>query len=415
MDANGHRFWLFAAAEDFDLSDPRVLWSSERHSLRLSGRVRDEDVPLDRAAARAMSNLPPVAVDAFGTWAWPDTAAGGVLVAGALEQPEPILDLPAGVTVLDMIVDGEGVLHIAVEDTDGARSLWLADLRGRWLAPVVIETGDDGPDRLALGAGGPVWAINRHSAAVWTLAGRPLPDLAVHPYAATVFRPEHENAEPPRLVPRAPIKKGVNDTIVDCAARADGTLAVLVLRRNSIGRSRAVFLSPEFEQTTADLPGKGFPGSIGWVSEERLAALFPGLNRARVYRVPPVPIAETLSPDHAHFPITATASARSCHGATLPCNYVAWDGTGAPPGPRPLHSLSMPGYAISAVVPAARPIDSGVRGTVWHRVYLEASLPSGTGVTLRLAAAETPEDTAGAAFFEHVFGDGPPATEPDVP
>ncbi len=86
-----------------------------------------------------------------------------------------------------------------------------------------------------------------------------------------------------------------------------------------------------------------------------------------------------------------------------------------PPGPRPLHSLSMPGYAISAVVPAARPIDSGVRGTVWHRVYLEASLPSGTGVTLRLAAAETPKDAAGAAFFEHVFRDGAPATDPDVP
>lgn len=405
MDANGHRFWLLADAESFDLSDSRAVWSAERRALRLSGRVRDDDIPLERAAARAMSDLPPVAVDGFGTWAWFDPASAQVFAAGALAQPEAIVDLPAGARVHDMIVDRDGVLCLAIEPAAGARALLLVDLRGRWADPVEIETGAEGPDRLALGADGPHWALNRANGAVWTLAGYPLPDLSIHPYAPTVFRPAEENPDPPRLVARPTIETGATEAIVDCAARADGTLAVLVLRRNSAGTSRVAFLSPTFEGSGADLPGQGFPGSLGWVSEDRLAALFPGLQRARVYEAPPGPLGETLASAQSLFPVRTAAAVRFCHGALTPVSYVSWDGTGRPPAPLPLHSLSLPGYASSVTVPGSRPVDSGARGTVWHRVYLEASLPPGTGITLRLAAAETLEELETAPFFDHRFGE----------
>lgn len=415
MDANGHRFWLFADAADFDLSDARAAWNSERRTLRLSGRVRDDDVPLDRGAALAMSNLPPVAIDGFGTWAWFDPASARVFAAGALDQPEAILDLPAGARVHDMIVDRDGVLCLALEPAEDARSLLLADLRGRWADPFEIETGAEGPDRLALGADGALWAINRESGAVWTLAGRPLHDLARHPYAPTVFRPAEENPDPPRLVARPAIEAGATETIVDCAARADGTLAVLVLRGDSDGTSRIAFLTPAFEASAADLPGQGFPGSLGWVSEDRLAALFPGLTRARVYEAPPGPLGATLASAQARFPVRTTAAVRFCRGALMPASYVSWDGSGSPSAPLPLHSLSLPSYASAVTVPGARPIDSGARGTVWHRAYLEASLPPGTGITLRLAAAESVEELEDAPFFDHRFGDagqGGPSEEP---
>jgi phage tail-like protein len=53
---------------------------------------------------------------------------------------------------------------------------------------------------------------------------------------------------------------------------------------------------------------------------------------------------------------------------------------------------------------AARPVDSGAAGTVWHRVVVEGEFPPGTGAVVELRAADTLAELAEAAPAAHLFG-----------
>jgi len=97
MDANGHRFWLLASADDFALG-AGAAWGDG--CLRLAGAAAAFETAAPRAEALAMADLPPVTTDAHGTWAWFDPAAGeddeaGLIVAeGAARGPATILRVP---------------------------------------------------------------------------------------------------------------------------------------------------------------------------------------------------------------------------------------------------------------------------------------------------------------------------------
>jgi phage tail-like protein len=57
--------------------------------------------------------------------------------------------------------------------------------------------------------------------------------------------------------------------------------------------------------------------------------------------------------------------------------------------PRPLVAIALPALARHANGTLAAPLDSGTTDTAWHRLYVEAQIPLGTGFTLYAAATDS--------------------------
>ena len=401
MDANGHRFWLLASAADFDLSEGGTAWADG--CLRLAGSAVALESSAPRSEALDMSNLPPVTADKFGTWAWfnPDTEdedlAGMIVASGAGPGFDPVLPIPAGAEIRDLSADGTGVLRIAGSATGGIAGMAIADVRDRWANPYFIETPDAAPDRVADG-----WLLERSSGRIWCERGVPISDLAIRARAEHVFRPHPEHANPPRLEELDQIEITETERIADCAARADGVLAVLVLSAPQSRSARVVFVDARGGRISANVPVSGFPGCIGWVSETRLALLYPGVPRALTLDAG-TGLPETLTVAPERYPLKGDSPRRLCRGCSLPVHVARYQ-NGRPRPPRPLHPISLPGYARTGETNAIDPIDGGALGAVWHRLAVEADLPPGTGVTVELSAADAMDDLDAAPTAAHVFG-----------
>ncbi len=406
MDANGHRFWLLAAAADFDLSPGGTAWAEG--CLRLAGEPRAIATATPRSRALAMAALPPVTVDGYGTWAWFDPEAGdedeagAIVAAGAGAGPATVLALPDGAAIGDLGVDEHGVLRIAGTTAAGQSGLTVADLRGRWRSPYFIETPGAVPDRVADG-----WLLERGTGRLWAEAGEAIADLAVRAYSEHIFRPHPEYTDPPRLEELEPIGIAGNERIADCAARPDGLLAVLVLANPQRRAARIVFVTPAGERNSVEIPVRGFPGSIGWVSQSRLALLYPDLPRAAVFETvfeTGAGVAQGLAVAPSRYPLKSAPPHRLCRGSVVPVQVAAYQ-SGRPRPPRPLHPISLADYAATGRAGSAAIIDAGATGTVWHRLVVEGEFPPGTGATIHLSAADATEALDDAPAAAHHFGE----------
>ena len=163
-------------------------------------------------------------------------------------------------------------------------------------------------------------------------------------------------------------------------------LAVLVLANPQRRAARIVFVSPAGERTSVDLPVRGYPGSIGWVSRSRLALLYPDLPRAAVFETG-TGLPESLAVAPSRYPLKSDAAHRLCRGSVAPVQVAAYR-AGRPRPPRPLHPISLADYAATGRAGAAEIIDAGATGTVWHRLVVEGDFPPGTGATIHLSAAD---------------------------
>lgn len=403
MDANGHRFWMLVDAGDFDLSDGGCRWTGT--CLQLAGGVALGALAGQRSAAILAANLPPVAVGAYGDHAWHDPAhpfefeTGAILAATGPGPATPIFPVPEGAQLRDMAVDADGVLHILGDLGGALNGLVLADLRGRWRDPVVIPL-PGAPDRVA----GP-WVLDRASGRLWREAGVPLPDLARRSYAEHIFRPDPEYTDLPRLREAESIPLDGNEVILDCAARNDGLLAVLVAGTPQSRRCRILFVTPLNRRISVEVPLRGFASSIGFVSDTTLALTYPGTKRAVVLDVAldegGTPVA--LAQEARRYPLAAADSYRICRGTAQPAAVAVYTG-GLPGTPRPLHPLSLPDYRAEGQARGAFDINAGTAGTVWHRVVVEGDFPPGTGAVVSLQAADSPDDLAAAPVHAHHIG-----------
>jgi phage tail-like protein len=224
-----------------------------------------------------------------------------------------------------------------------------------------------------------------------------------------------------------------NRDIIAMAANPIGQVAFLLWPSNNTDAvAEIMFLDNNRLSHAVQLSGAIAPFSIGWVEGDRWAVLFKDLNEALTYRVPRDNPPEKVEPAGDHFPLVIgplvedRANRPFCNTLTQPVYYQA-----SPDGmvfrPKPLYRLSMQELATGAMVKGARPFDSGQRGTVWHRIYLEASLPPGTGVKVFLAASDDAamlEDSAPVPLEdmledsvednEHCFGSVSPSAK-DAP
>lgn len=405
MDANGHRFWMLSDPGDFDLADGSCQFDGD--CLHLSGTITLPDQAAIRSQALPAADMPPVAVGRFDDWAVYDpshpfgTQPGCILGATGDGELAPVIGIPAGAEIRDMWVDDEGVLRIAGKLADGDEGLIYVDLRGRFGNPVLVETPGATPDR---GAGR--WLIERIRGRLWREAGAQLADFALRTYADHIFRPDPEYANPLRLEEQPRIAKTPQERIVDCAARSDGTLAVLVHSSPQAKKSFIEFIPVRGERVRVEVPLQGFATSMGFISDGQIALTYVGAKRAVV-----VSVGEgerpTLSIEPNRTPLVQPGTARICRGTVMPARVVHFEEGSKLPNaaPRVLQALSMPSYRSEGIAPSGTVIRAPDGGTIWHRLVFEGDLPAGTGLAIALQVADRKDELDAAKPHVHYAGD----------
>jgi phage tail-like protein len=431
MDANGQRTWLLADETQWHVG-AGVHWDAARRSLRLSSRrtrpprplpsdLHDEDAVRAgwsglRQRARALLAAVPDARDRHGTWARWEPGARRVVVGGAQPGIQPLLRLWGGhVSATDLAVGHDGVLYVAA---DG--EILLRDPRGRMKQERVHKLGFNAW-RLAPDPEGGVWALDAEGRALAHTEGQLWPDRPWHEYDGDVFRPDPENPRPPRLrVVPGITWDGEAEEAVAIASSPGGRVAILFWSKPN-GAAVLRFVDGDALSGPVLLDRAHFPYSLAWLSEDRVAVLVPQAapeSEALAYDVPggeAVPAADA-APAVARqvgdvYPLRGFVEGPFIHGPDLPPHYPTY----RDPGSRPLHRLSLPGFAPRGEAMNLEAVDSGVSGTVWHRLFVEAALPPRCGIVLHLAATETYSTPADdAEWFAHRFGD-PEGEDADAP
>ena len=410
MDANGQRFWLLAEEKHWHTpgAPAPVQWDAERRALRLASRRTPPAWTAYKAESVARLEYVRQARDAFGTTArWSD-AEKKLLASGALPEPEyapvPICGTPGDRTPSDLALGHDGVLYIAVEQGPSGPTgeLALFDRRGRRESAATHLEGFR-PWRIAADPAGGAWLLDRRSRRLAHTRGEMQPRRPRTRFSAGTFRPCDDVAGPPvRIVALAGATWPEDETVAGIACSPEGRVAVLTWAAGN-GEGLLRLLDPTTETLGAPLRLKGarYPFSIAWTSASRVAVLLPRVNEAPSYAVPSrvagdgedaLPVGDVL-------PLREHDGPPFLHGVTLPPHYPT---RGAP---RPLNRLSLPSYAAGGEAASAKLLDGGSTQTVWHRLYLEAVIPAGCGIVLRLAATDEPAaPVAAGEWHEHRFG-----------
>ena len=408
MDANGLKFWLLADEPHWHLpgDPPAVEYDVQRRSLRLARQRRDLNLIEDAAEAESRLETVPQARDTYGNLAWWDSQWHRILVRGGEETEQVISSFTQEEVVTDLALDDDGVLYMAV---DGA--VVMHDRRRRWDDTLVTAHGF-WAWRLSTAPGGGCWVLDRQNRKLARLTGTPLSEWASPPFAAGTVRPCQENVDPPRLTVMDKVDWPSEESPVALACSLEGELICLswfsgkeaVLRR----------LTTEHELSLPiTLLGTLAPYSLAWVAEGKAGVLVCGhtsgetppkaKSEARVYMVDTRVSAQFPSGDL--YPLKRDYSfGPFVHGLDTPPHTPAFRTSYA------LHRLSFPLYArqgLALSLGRHTQLDSAGVDTVWHRLYVEASIPPGCGVRIWLAADNEIKDhinDPGLQWFEHRFG-----------
>jgi phage tail-like protein len=439
MDANGLRFWMVADGRQWHRpGDPPDLdYDADRRQLRLARRrataplaIALEDRPQRQAEAVSLLERVPQTRDLFGTRAYWDPDSGAIRATGALADAVNLWWPEQAPT--DLVMGHDGVLHAAI---DGA--VWLFDCRGRWPTQPVRHD-DCRAWRLAAAPRGGVWVLDQERRSLWRLRGSPLAAVAASrdPQDSDRLCSCEPNPDRPRLSLLRATLFPASETVVGLAVSPAGRLALLSWTSSGDGTGLLRLLRNGELLGPIPLRDAPFPWSLTWVSEERLAIRSAALpNEAPAYAIPShetAHLSRGLTPLADLYPLQRAQPEQAgdpwlpgpfLHGLSLPPHYPQRrQRPGEPPPTAPLDALPLPTHArhgealglgpLEAALPTPplnpqRPTcDSGQADTVWHRLYLEASIPANGGIEVELAASDAPErPTAPDAWHPHRFGE----------
>jgi phage tail-like protein len=419
VDANGLRFWSVTKSRDWAREgDPALEFDEACGCLRLPS-ARALAVPEDTSEtslANTLLAITPQAVDAFETYAFYDAAAHAILAAGAAPGSRgrhAFTPADQVVAVNDLTLGGDDLLYVALTLQAPAPgspvrgAVRIVDTLGRFPA-VTLERADFRAFRLASRAGQGVWLVDDERRQIWQVRGRPFPDAELFQFDGDIFRPVDENPDPPRLTLIATLPVGERPVAI--ASNSQGETLVLCWRGTNQAFVRRVYedgtLSPRFV-----LEGVARPFSVGWLSSDEIAVLVAATSSRPVaaepvpYRAPTTTASSdaTLRPLGGLYPLANYANGPFAHAPSEPARYPT-RGAGLPGKPSPLLRLSAPELARSGVARNAQVLDSQVPQCEWHRLYLDASVPAGTGVRVFVAASEVRTPPPDDQYFLHACG-----------
>ena len=408
MDANNQKFWLIADGSQFDLSGTQARWDKQRRVLRLRSSRRLPALPTDRSVARTLAAQVHTTLDSYNTWASISSDRSEVRAFGVFEESVVIYSAPSGEQVLDLAMGEESVLYLLVGETGVATRIVMLDRRDRW-SPVELQEPGFLPDLIVASPDGGAWALDRSNNRLGRVWGMPLRERPLMEYQAGVARPCSENRNAPHVEIRDDLSMPENHEVISMAANREGDVVFLLWSSSGVGNAAIVVLSGNRMSDLMVLEGAVAPFSIGWAAGDRVALLFAAMTEAIVYRIHITAAAASAMAVGDRYPLVGWTRFPFCNAVAQPVHYPA--ALTGDHNPRPLHHLSMPGLARSASIDGATPIDSGQIGAEWHRLYIEASIPKGTGITLHLSASDDLEKLAAADRFPHCFGITPAALQ----
>lgn len=412
MDANGLRFWMLADLSHWDeASFQDVTYDAARRSLRLkSERKLPPQLPSTNATdlrSEAIDRLAqvPQALDSYGTRAWWDAPIHSIRAAGAFPTSLSIWDAPDGHLLTDMAMGYDGVLYLVLDDG----SIVLVDLRQRW-DPVTLQAEDFTAWRIAADPQGGVWALDRNRRLLANVEGMPLPLRPLGSYSSQTFRPCPENPHPPRLTVLTNATWESADAIA-IACNSSGQVAVLTWETLR-GWGQIRLLKDDRIAAPVTLNEALFPYSLKWVNDQQVAVLLPGLSHeAPVFAVRDFATLEPIDPVGDLYPLRNFAPGPFAQTLSLPPQYPITPTTIPPttetiPATAPLYHLSLPSFAaVGMARNAPGSFDSGGEQTIWHRLYLEADIPSHCGIRVFLIATDSQAPPGNDTHWsEHRFG-----------
>lgn len=419
MDVNGLPMWLVAGARAFGLAlggkaahAHALRWDSARGHLTLASQLDRPELAEDETFARLQVSHPSPVADAGDTFAWLNPATLGIEASGFApgmvsielgandkpEMPKPLL------APTDMALGDEQIIYIA---RDGA--VIMRDLRGRYPTARAVRAGF-AAHLLAPRPGGGAWAFDQTSNRLAVVRGYPLRPIGLVDPAPERFVPEDPNGDPPRIEPFRRKALAAPFEAVSLAGSPGGRLALLAW---SPGEDAAIFLwDGRRFSLCARTAGVRFPWSLAWFGEDRVAILASDTGKlapqAFAYAVDLPFEKEGLLPEGRIYPLRDAFPARFCNRlGEEPTYLTAPPGSPAPVSVRRLLALSGVRYARSGGV-LIGPIDSGREGTVWHRLYLEASVPGQSAMRVDIVARDSsvepvlPGEPLAPAWAPHV-------------
>ncbi|MCP4181733.1 MAG: hypothetical protein GY761_00195, partial [Hyphomicrobiales bacterium] len=429
IDANKQRSFMLDPGSDFKIEpdDDHLKWDKDLEVLRFRSSRKVENLPDDRDRAKLLADHPPVTFDQFGTWA-AINSKGDIIGGGVLEDTIVIHERPLGETFTDMVMNTDGILYALAGDASGISTIYLINRLGskeegkkeaegyddnQYDTEVVkkLKVEDGGqPDRIVALAEGGALALDRENGRFWQVVGTPVRDQPKALYAPDTPRPCEDFPGPQHLVTRSDLQLPENREPIAMASNPNGEVAVLLFPREAENPAEVVLIKDSRMSAAAPLSQAGAPFSIGWVKDQLWAVLFNDLKEAIVYPIPFMEEApqKPVTPVGYRYPLhwgdDKYKNRPFCNGLAEPVRYQSADRTGKF-RLRTLHHLSFSSYPTMAEVDAKKSVDCGKPGTIWHRLYLEARLPQGTGVKIFLAGFDDLKDDPGKlVWMEHQFG-----------
>ena len=420
--------------------------------VRLASRAHGLALRETATSVGEVALQPSLAMDGLGNHvAWNGTQLVSVshLSEKHVLQPIAFLLPPEAQPVTDLAVGDDDVLYLV-----GGGALWLIDLRGRFVLTRLGAPAGFTPQRVVSAAGGGAYVLDVERGALARVTGLPqfTGGVNVQPNAGDRFEAHDPN---PRALKWTRLRGDVpaNERAVALATHRHGKLAVLSLGRAS-GRARVrVLLNDGRLSLALRLAGPRFPHTLGWLDADRIAIATRGVLEAAdggtrdpgvwTYALPAALIdrlAEASAEGLTQLP-PALTDALPAQGDYFP--LAGWTGgpfVNARPGDR-LHyprqgtqgvaparvarisggTRSRYGVVANSVdgrVPGARVavsvglIDTRDAGTVWHRLYAEAAVPTGCAMLVWLATSDggpprfnPAEPGQRANWFPHLIGE----------
>jgi len=399
MDSNGLNFWMLSTAADWlpPGGSDTLYFCSGKQRLRLRSVRKGSPPTEDFSAAFALVETTPMTQDSFGNYARWDAAKSAVLAGGVGPGEISIYAPPSGQTVTDLAMGFDGVLYMAVSNT-----LVLLDRRNRWPA-FTLSVPDFKFWRLVALPEGGVLALDRTTPQLGMVAGLPLQTEPTETPGPGILRSCRANPEPPQVVARYSLP--ASETWVAMTAMDNGQFAIVSWATDAATNTTA-FLRLFTESRGLTIPWTlaetVFPYTIAWIGDKKLGVLATSLNEALIFDLQDAPT--KLPPAGDTYVLAAKNAGPFAHTLSQPPYYSVGASL------YPLLPLSLNSLAPSGVTDpvAAKIVDSGSPQTTWHRLFMEAVIPSTCGVLVWMAAANNPANftstTNPVTWYPHVFG-----------
>lgn len=412
MDANRQKFWMLSEKSDFSFPDGSLKWDEAERTLTLASTASLGALPMDRSEARMLSGASPATIDSFGNWAEVDETSTSVLARGAFDDPVTIYQTQPGHRVLDLAMGMDGILYMVLGQIEGTSFVVMQDRRNRW-DNARLEMEGFSPDCIVADSQNGAWALDRAGKKMARIRGAPLKKRFSIPYCPGTARPCEENPDPPELFVCEDVKFPADRELVAFAGSPDSTISILMWPPDRLGEAEVLQIRNGQMLETVQLSGSVAPFSIGYAGGHHWAILFKDVKEAVVYEISEGIKTKSKAPCGNRYPLVDWNGGRFVGSITDPVYYLSRT---APDifAPRSLHRLSLPGYAATGDAVSSKIFDGGLHQTQWHRIYLEAVIPPGTGIQVFLFAADDK-----AAFLsdhdemEHRFGSFPRVAQED--